>query len=138
MTVVPLTIPHATLEDTSVQGMKIPAGTTVHINLWALHHDEDLWNNPFEFQPERFLDADGQLLDASSAVRKHLMPFGAGTRVCVGEVFALARLFLMTANIMQQFHLKPGPMVSSYDPCTYESGLALRPNNYNIIATKKT
>jgi cytochrome P450 len=38
-----------------ISDFRIPKGTSVVCNLWALHHDDKIWNNPFEFQPDRFL-----------------------------------------------------------------------------------
>ncbi|ELT99222.1 hypothetical protein CAPTEDRAFT_73286, partial [Capitella teleta] len=101
--VVPMAIPHVTLEKTSVSGYPIPPGVITLPNLWAMHHAQDFWGDPHAFRPERFLDDAGDLVSASHENRRHLMPFGAGTRVCLGENLAIGRLFLLIATVAQLF-----------------------------------
>ncbi len=104
-TVAPLAaLLHAAREDTELKGYgAIPKGTTFIINMWGLHHEKEFWGDPENFRPERFLDEDGELLAADHPNRKHLVPFGAGPRVCMGEVFAMARLFLWTSALVNKF-----------------------------------
>ncbi len=110
-TVTPLGgIPHASVSDVELPGYgTIPKGTVVLVNSWTLHHDEDFWKDPDVVRPERFLDEDEQLLPPDHPNRKHLLPFGAGPRVCLGEVFAMTRLFLWTAAVIGKFEITPGP-----------------------------
>ncbi len=119
---------HTALADQELPGYGvIPKGTIVVINLWTLHHDETFWHDPDVFRPERFLDEDGQLLPPDHPNRKHLMPFGAGPRVCLGEVFAMTRLFLWTAAIVNKFEITPSPMSdkSWMDPNVHLDATAL-------------
>ncbi len=102
--------PHTPVSDTELPGIgTIPKGTFVRVNIWTLHHDEEFWGDPDVIRPERFLDDDGKLLPPDHPNRKHLLPFGAGPRVCLGEVFAMARLFLWTAAVINKFEITPGP-----------------------------
>ncbi len=55
------------------------------------------------------MDQAGHLLPPDHPNRKHVLPFGAGPRVCLGEVFARTRIFLWTAAVVKKFKLKPGP-----------------------------
>ncbi len=104
---VPLSVLHRATQDVDISGYNIPKGTQIQPNLWALHHDPDFWRDPENFRPERFLDDLGELIPADHERRKHLMPFGAGTRLCLGEPFALARLFIWTARLIQRFRIVP-------------------------------
>ena len=36
-------------------------GSFLALNIYALHRDESVWEDPFDFKPERFLDNDGKL-----------------------------------------------------------------------------
>ncbi len=103
----PLSIIHRSLSDVELFGFFVPKNTLIITNLWALHHDPDVWGDPERFRPERFLDDDGHLVPADHIYRKNLMPFGAGTRVCVGESLAIARLFIWTARLVQRFDIVP-------------------------------
>ena len=62
------------------------AGTDIWINFWGLHHDEKLWHKPGIFDPSRFLDDTGHMVPADHPNRMNLLPFGAGSRICVGKV----------------------------------------------------
>ena len=120
--IVAVGVPHKTLKKTTLQGKEVPPGVLVFTNLFAMHHDERFWKAPYEFNPERFLNDDGEVLDPSTEERRRLMPFGAGTRVCLGEVLAMGRLFLLVATFAQMFEMEPGPIKVSADPRCYEQG----------------
>ena len=83
----------------------------------GFHHDENLWDDPFKFKPERLMDADGDLVPADHPNRRNTMPFGAGHRICVGEVLALSRMFLITARILQNFTILPESTVEKQPSC---------------------
>ncbi len=51
----PLGIPHASVADDVYNDMFIPKGTIVYQNVWAMHHDESIYADPFRFHPERYL-----------------------------------------------------------------------------------
>ena len=54
-------------------GHCIPKDTIVVSNLWYMMHDPDVWDDPYEFKPERFLDTEGHLNKNTA-----LVPFGIG------------------------------------------------------------
>lgn len=97
--VIPTGIAHATACDTDIGGYRIPKGTTVIINHWALHHDPEAWNEVDRFIPERFLDENGKL----GPKPKNWLPFSAGKRVCLGEFVAKPELHLIFASLMQRY-----------------------------------
>ena len=133
--VVPFAIPHKAMRTCKLDKYTIPKDTEIWVNLWAMHHDEKLWDEPFTFKPERFLDSNGQLVPADHPNRRNVMPFGAGHRVCVGEVFALSRLFLIIARILQNFTILPESTLEnqpSCDPRIREMGLSLHPPPFKI------
>ncbi|KAG7307930.1 hypothetical protein JYU34_006546 [Plutella xylostella] len=98
--IVPLGIPHRAMLDTQLGQYDIPEGTLVAANYVALHMDKEIWGDPENFRPERFIQ-DGQLkpsLDKS-------LPFGAGRRLCAGETYARQSMFQVFAAFMQAFHV---------------------------------
>uniref|UniRef100_A0A0B6ZR23 Uncharacterized protein n=1 Tax=Arion vulgaris TaxID=1028688 RepID=A0A0B6ZR23_9EUPU len=137
---VPLAVPHYTTRDTSVLGIPVPKDMTVYINLWSLHHDSQDWPEPWTFKPERFLDDSGYLLPVNHPVRRKLMTFGAGRRVCLGEALAKNRLFLFATALVQHFKFVPGidditsGQLPALDPRTYEMGLVLHPQSFQLRA----
>lgn len=96
--VVPLSIPHMASETTEFRGFTIPKGTVIIPNLWSVHRDPTVWENPDDFNPSRFLDDQGKILRKDCFI-----PFGLGRRVCMGEQLAKMELFLMFTSLMQTF-----------------------------------
>ena len=136
-----ISLAHVTLEDTTLQGYEIPKGTTCYPNVMAVHVDEEFWGDPWTFRPERFLDQDGNLVPANHPNRQSIFAFGQGPRVCVGELFAHARMFLWIVSLVQRFDiqldntLKPIP---SYDPRVLEDiGLVFHIPSYNARFVSK-
>ncbi|KAE8663665.1 Cytochrome P450 78A1 [Hibiscus syriacus] len=80
-------------------GMLIPANTTAMVNMWAITHDPNVWNDPLEFKPERFLEA---YVDVRGGDLR-LAPFGAGRRVCPGKNLGLVTVNLWVAKLVQHF-----------------------------------
>ena len=61
-------------------GYRIPAGSTVIANQWAVLHDASVFPDPFNFKPERWLDADGNLLTNTEGPIPMNSAFGFGRR----------------------------------------------------------
>lgn len=94
------------LEDYPVAGTPyvIPRGTTVFVAQHLLHRDPRFWPDPLRFAPERWRgDQPG------SRTRFTYLPFGAGTRICIGEQFAWMELVLVLATIARRWRLVPAP-----------------------------
>ncbi|WJZ83775.1 hypothetical protein VitviT2T_003430 [Vitis vinifera] len=99
----PLSVPHEAMEDCTVAGFHIQAGTRLLVNLWKLHRDPRVWLDPLEFQPERFLTNHAGL-DVRGK-NYELLPFGSGRRVCPGISFALELTHLALARLLHGFEL---------------------------------
>ncbi len=132
---------HVAREDTELKGYGvIPKGTTFIINTWSLHHEKAFWGDPEKFRPERFLDEKGEILPADHPNRKHLLPFSAGPRVCIGEVFAMARLFLWTSTLVNKFVINgtPGCDQQWMDPDQHgDDSVLLSPLPCHVIFTPR-
>ena len=83
---------------------QIPARTGILIAPYVTHRDPRWWDNPEQFDPERFTPE-------RSAGRPPLayLPFGAGPRMCIGNVFALTEATLVLATIAQRYRLRLAP-----------------------------
>ncbi|KAK9995871.1 hypothetical protein SO802_020557 [Lithocarpus litseifolius] len=93
------TVPRKSIQDAKIHGYDIAAGTQVIINAWTIARDPTLWDEPEEFQPERFLTSsiDFEGHDCQ------LIPFGAGRRGCPGISFSITVIELILANLVHNF-----------------------------------
>nr|BAU59407.1 cytochrome P450 81B80 [Fallopia sachalinensis] len=95
--VAPLLVPHESSDECIVGGYKVPRGTMLMVNVWAIHNDPKLWDEPREFKPERFDGVGGD------RVGFKLMPFGSGRRACPGEALAVRTVGLALGSVLQCF-----------------------------------
>jgi cytochrome P450 len=82
---------------------------------YATQRDPRFWKNPEQFDPDRWLDG-----SAAGRPKFAFYPFGAGTRVCIGEQFAMMEGVLLIAILARQwkFHLVPGQTVELWPQIT--------------------
>ncbi|XP_078619192.1 cytochrome P450 2U1-like [Branchiostoma floridae x Branchiostoma japonicum] len=100
-TVAPITIQHATSNDTVFRGYNIPKGTAIEVNIWSVHHDPQMWPEPDKFDPSRFINEEGKYVK-----REGVIPFSIGRRVCPGEQLANMEIFLIFTSLLQRFIFK--------------------------------
>ncbi|KAL2082825.1 hypothetical protein ACEWY4_020617 [Coilia grayii] len=127
---IPVTIPHSTTADTSINGYRIPKNTVVFVNQWSSNHDPKKWTRPEEFDPLRFLDEDGAL-DKDQA--SNVLIFSVGKRRCIGEELSKMQLFLFTAMLVHQCEFKADPEFPISMECSY--GLTLKPKPFRVACS---
>ncbi|KAL9231064.1 hypothetical protein vseg_006332 [Gypsophila vaccaria] len=99
---VPFLIPRKVDTDVTLFGFTVPKDARVLVNAWAIGRDPDTWQQPNQFEPERFM---GSEID----VKGHdfeLIPFGAGRRICPGLPLANRMLHLMVGSLLHGFDWK--------------------------------
>ncbi|KAF9218833.1 cytochrome P450 [Gyrodon lividus] len=100
--VTPLGVPHSTTENDIYRGMFIPKKATVVPNLWAMLHDPEVYYDPEEFIPERFMPNE----------TRHACPdpfrvvWGFGRRICPGRHLADASLWMAMISLLWAFDFK--------------------------------
>jgi cytochrome P450 len=99
----PLSAPREFSMNCNLGGYHVIKGTRLITNLWKIHTDPNVWTDPLQFIPERFLN-NHKYLD----VRGHhfeLLPFGGGRRICPGISFALQMVHLTLASFLHSFDI---------------------------------
>lgn len=76
----------------TVAGYALPAGTTIGINLVLAHQRPEVFPKPQVFRPERFLDR--------TFAPHEFLPFGGGTRRCIGAAFAMYEMKIVLATLL--------------------------------------
>ncbi|KAG5243668.1 cytochrome P450 [Salix suchowensis] len=138
----PLLIPRETTK-CKIDGYEIPAKTLVYVNAWAVGRDSEAWENPNEFNPDRFL---GSSIDFKGQDFE-LIPFGSGRRICPGLDMGIATVELSLANLLHKFdwempagmrredididHVLPGITTHRRDP------LCLMPKPYAVMGNSE-
>ena len=104
--VLPNTAPRLVKEPVEVGGWLYPAGCALVGNAYLLHHDPDVYPDPYAFRPERFLE--------SPPGTYTWIPFGGGRRRCLGAGFAMLEMKIVLPAVLRAFELHP--MGSGHEP----------------------
>ncbi|XP_054808107.1 geraniol 8-hydroxylase-like isoform X2 [Prosopis cineraria] len=98
----PLLVPHCPNKTTNLAGYMIPKSSCVFVNVWAIHRNPSVWDDPMCFDPSRFLnsqrDYKGNDFD--------YLPFGSGRRLCAGIALAERNFIHLLASLIHSFDWK--------------------------------
>ena len=95
-------IPHLLVKDDIYDNFFIPAGTNIHANQWAIHHDPELYSEPDTFNPQRWLVSSSPNYREPLTTYPNLhnfSAFGFGRRICPGQNIAERSLYLLSSRI---------------------------------------
>jgi cytochrome P450 len=76
-------------------------GACLIANAYLLHHDADIYPEPYAFKPERFLDSQPGTFT--------WIPFGGGRRRCVGASFATLEMKIVLRAALSAYSIEPAP-----------------------------
>ncbi|PPQ87697.1 hypothetical protein CVT25_011464 [Psilocybe cyanescens] len=136
--VVPIAIPRLLTVDDEYKGYRLPAGSIVIPNAWAMLHNEDVYPDPFDFNPDRFMK-DGKL---NKSVRdpSHAC-WGFGRRICPGRYMAFSAVWIAIASLLTVYDIKKavddeGNVIEpAHD---YVSALVCAPKPYKCSITPRS
>jgi cytochrome P450 len=109
--------------DYSVGEYTIPAGSSILMCQYVMHHDPRYYEKPEEFNPDRWTDDFKTRLPRFS-----YFPFGGGIRGCIGEPFAWMEGVLIIATIAQEWsmHLVPSQRIKLDPAITLRSKYGMK------------
>lgn len=90
--------PREAINDDIIEGYKILKNKPIALSQYTTHRHPDFWEKPLEFYPEHF--------ESEKVQKRHkfaYFPFGGGSRMCIGKLFAQIEANLIIAEIMQKF-----------------------------------
>jgi cytochrome P450 len=97
--VIDLTLRHVLAPMLELGPYRIPKGYTVMVGISLVHSDEAVFPNPEIFNPDRFMGANPDLYS--------WVPFGGGTRRCIGAAFANMEMMVVLRTLLCDFELVP-------------------------------
>jgi cytochrome P450 len=101
------------------------------VSIWAMHRDRDHWYQPDEFIPERWFELGTDKPKLKSF--ESFLPFGSGSRVCIGKRFAMTEARVLLYEFLKTFELRtlnpvpPVPKVNILTRPSRQIRILLRP-----------
>lgn len=77
----------------------LPGTVGIQVPVWQIHHDPQIWPEPYSFNPDRFANN----AKKSFATNMQWIPFGGGPRSCVGARFAVLNMKFTLSSILRKF-----------------------------------
>ena len=112
--------------DDKLAGYHIKKETLIGVSFYELHRNPKYWENPDEFNPERFLGEQKKLS------MQYFYPFGAGPRMCIGAGFAIYEMCLTIAQIVKKYEIK-----SNTDTVQFNPLITLKPVGVEVSFLKR-
>ncbi|XP_041001980.1 cytochrome P450 78A3-like [Juglans microcarpa x Juglans regia] len=105
------------INDTMIDGYHVPKGTMAMVNMWAIARDPYVWEDPFEFMPERFVSNKVEGLVDFSVLGSdlRLAPFGSGKRSCPGKTLGLTTVSFWVASLLHDYEWLPSDQTTGVD-----------------------
>ncbi|MEU3601876.1 cytochrome P450 [Streptomyces sp. NPDC006798] len=91
-------------EPVELAGHRLPAGAEVAFSLYAIHRDGRVYENPEAYDPDRWLP---ERQRAAGLGREAYIPFGAGSRKCIGDLYTYTEATIALATILARWRLVP-------------------------------
>jgi cytochrome P450 len=98
--VLPNAEPRLTKREVEIGGYRYPPGVVLLASAYLVHHDPEIYPEPYAFRPERFL--------ASPPGTYTWIPFGGGRRRCLGASFAVQEMKVVLRAVLARYELAPG------------------------------
>lgn len=114
------------VEDDTLGGFNIKKGTLIGVSFYELHRNVKYWENPDDFNPERFLG------EQKKQSMPYFYPFGAGPRMCIGAGFAIYEMCLAIAYIVKKYKITSVETTVQFNPL-----ITLKPVGVEVVFSKR-
>jgi len=98
------------VEDDVLSGYNIKNGTLIGVSFYELHRNPKYWENPDDFNPDRFLG------EQKKKSMQYFYPFGAGPRMCIGAGFAIYEMCLAISHIVKKYKITSTETTARFNP----------------------
>jgi cytochrome P450 len=83
-----------------LMGYSLPAGSVLMVAIYLIHGDPEIYPDPKEFKPERFLGSNSKGMDGGAWI-----PFGGGIRRCLGASLAQYEMAVVIRTVLEEAEL---------------------------------
>lgn len=126
--------PHITTKELTYKGLRLPAGSRIHLNSWAIGHDPNRHADPERFWPERYegdLTNSEQSKNSADVKDRDHFAFGSGRRICPGYHVAERSLAIAIMRLVWAFEITPAPKAKlPLDPRDYPAEMPGNPGEH--------
>ncbi|MDX1471626.1 MAG: cytochrome P450, partial [Flavobacteriaceae bacterium] len=102
-------------------GYHFNEGENILFSIYEIHHSNEFWDSPNDFNPERFSEGGNQY-------SSHYFPFGAGPRKCIGNNFAMFEMILAVSELVKRYKIYPKFREIEIKPL-----ISMKPRNANVL-----
>mmetsp|Transcript_5958 Transcript_5958/g.15082 ORF Transcript_5958/g.15082 Transcript_5958/m.15082 type:complete len:529 (-) Transcript_5958:210-1796(-) len=97
------------VKDTVLEGTNtlVDDGALCNMNIWSVQRSPKYWRKPLEFRPERWLPEG--LQEFGPVPEDAFVPFGGGSRICIGKYFAIMEGQVLAAQVLKKAAFEPVP-----------------------------
>ncbi|WP_405851604.1 cytochrome P450 [Streptomyces sp. NBC_00090] len=120
-----------TVTATELGGHSVPAGSDILISPYILHHRPDLFPDPGRFDPGRWIGGEQSWVKAERALT--MIPFGTGSRKCIGRDFSVNNITLALATLLGDWRLTP----ANTSPVTISGRSIIEPRGLKLRLTRR-
>jgi cytochrome P450 len=113
------------LKPATLGGYELPAGTLIAPCVYLVHHREDVYDNPGEFNPDRFLK--------QRAAVPTWIPFGGGTRRCLAASYAEQEMKRVLRTVLEEVELEP---VETQGERVTRGAIAFSPADHGLVVAR--
>ncbi len=90
--------PRLVKQPVEIGGVSYPPGVVLIASAYLVHHDPDIYPQPYAFRPERFLESEGGKAPGTYT----WLPFGGGRRRCLGASFAMLEMKIVLRSVIER------------------------------------
>jgi len=114
------------VEDDSLGEFNIKKDTLIGVSFYELHRNPKYWDNPEQFNPDRFLG------EQKKHSMQYFYPFGAGPRMCIGAGFAIYEMCLAISHIIKKYKV-----VSVRNTVNFNPLITLKPVDVEVVFSER-
>lgn len=114
------------VEDDALGEFNIKKDTLIGVSFYELHRNPKYWNNPDQFDPDRFLG------EQKKYSMQYFYPFGAGPRMCIGAGFAIYEMCLAVSYIVKKYKV-----VSVGNTVNFNPLITLKPAGIEVVFSER-